>query len=46
MTTKTIIFVIILLGAIGLFGVSLRRMIKLITIGKPENRMDHPWERV
>jgi Fe-S oxidoreductase len=45
MTTKAIIFAIILLGAFGLFGLSLRRMIKLISIGKPENRLDHFSQR-
>jgi Fe-S oxidoreductase len=45
MTTKAILFAIILLGAWGLFGLSLRRMIKLISLGKPENRMDHLSER-
>ena len=45
MTTKAIIFVIILLGAFGFFGLSLRRMIILISIGKSENRLDHLLER-
>ncbi len=45
MTTKAIIFVIILLSAFGFFGLSLRRMIILISIGKSENRLDHFLER-
>jgi Fe-S oxidoreductase len=45
MTAKTVVFVILLLSAFGLFGVSLRRMIHLISIGKPENRFDHLPER-
>jgi hypothetical protein len=45
MTIKAIVFAIILLGAFGLFGLSLWRMIKLISIGKPENRLDHLSER-
>jgi Fe-S oxidoreductase len=45
MATKTIIFAIVLLGAFGVFGFSLRRMIALISIGKPENRLDHLWVR-
>jgi Fe-S oxidoreductase len=45
MAMKTIIFTIVLVGAIGAFGFSLRRMIALISIGKPENRLDHLWER-
>jgi Fe-S oxidoreductase len=45
MTVRAIIFLIVLLCALVTFGLSLRRMIKLISIGKPENRMDHPWKR-
>ena len=45
MTMKAIIFAIILLSAFGLFGLSLRRMIELISIGKPENRLDHLPQR-
>ena len=45
MAIKTIIFIIVLAGAFGAFGFSLRRMIALISIGKPENRLDHLWER-
>jgi Fe-S oxidoreductase len=45
MAIKTIIFIIVLVGAFGAFGFSLRRMIALISIGKPENRLDHLWER-
>jgi Fe-S oxidoreductase len=45
MAMKTIIFTIVLVGAFGAFGLSLRRMIALISIGKPENRLDHLWER-
>ncbi len=45
MSTKTIIFTIVLLAAFGIFGFSLRRMIALISIGKPENRSDKLWER-
>ncbi len=45
MAMKTIIFTIVLFGAFGAFGFSLRRMIALISIGKPENRLDCLWER-
>jgi hypothetical protein len=45
MAIKTIIFTIVLVGAFGAFGFSLRRMIALISIGKSENRMDRLWER-
>jgi Fe-S oxidoreductase len=46
MAVKSIVFVIVLFGALGMFAYSLRRMIKLILIGKPENRLDHLWERI
>ena len=46
MTTKAIVFAMILVGAFGLFGFSLRRMIKLISIGMPDNRLDHLWKRL
>jgi len=45
MASKTIIFAIVLASALGAFTFSLRRMIALISIGKPENRMDHLWKR-
>jgi Fe-S oxidoreductase len=45
MVVKSIIFIFVLLGALGMFTFSLWRMIALISIGKPENRLDHLWER-
>ena len=46
MAMKAIVFAIILVGAFGLFGLSLRRMIQMISIGRPENRFDHLSERL
>ncbi len=46
MPFKTIMFIIIFLGALGFFGFSVRRMIALIAMGKPENRWDKPGERL
>jgi len=46
MAVKSIVFLIVLLGSFGIFGYSFRRMIRFISIGKPENRFDHPWQRV
>jgi Fe-S oxidoreductase len=46
MAAKTIIFAIVLFSAFTAFGLSLRQMIALISIGKPENRLDHIWERI
>jgi hypothetical protein len=45
MTLKNIIFIVVLIGALGIFAFSLRRMIAFISIGKPDNRMDRLWER-
>jgi Fe-S oxidoreductase len=46
MTVKTIIFAVLLLGALGFFVLSLRNMIRLISIGKTENRLDHVSQRL
>jgi Fe-S oxidoreductase len=46
MTGKAIIFALILVGAFGFFVFSVRRMIQLIAIGKPENRLDHISQRL
>ena len=46
MAVKSVVFLIVLLGSFGIFGYSFRRMIRFISIGKPENRFDHPWQRV
>jgi Fe-S oxidoreductase len=45
MAAKTIIFAIVLFSAFMAFGISLRRMIALISIGKPEDRLDHIGKR-
>ena len=45
MAVKSIVFVFVLFGALGIFVFSLLRMIKLISIGKPDNRLDHLWIR-
>lgn len=45
MAMKTVIFSIVLIVAFVVFGVSLRRMIAFISIGKSENRLDHVWKR-
>jgi Fe-S oxidoreductase len=45
MEGKSIVFLFVLFGALGIFAYSLRRMIRFISMGKPENRLDHPWQR-
>jgi len=46
MLLKHILFLIVLLAAFVGFGYSLRRMIRIISMGKPENRLDHIWQRI
>jgi Fe-S oxidoreductase len=45
MAVKNIVFAVVLAGALGIFAYSLQRMIDFISIGKPENRLDHLWAR-
>ncbi|HVN47609.1 MAG TPA: (Fe-S)-binding protein [Bacteroidota bacterium] len=46
MITKQMIFIFIFLTALSLFGSSVHRMIKFISLGKPEDRLKHPWTRI
>ncbi len=46
MAVKNIIFAIVLSGSFGIFAYSLQRMIAFISIGKPEDRLDHLWTRL
>lgn len=46
MTMKNIAFLLVLLAAASLFAFSVRRLLRHLKIGQPENRFDHPWERV
>ncbi len=46
MTTRSIVFSLVLLCAFGFFAFSIRRLILFLMIGKPDERFDRPWERV
>jgi Fe-S oxidoreductase len=46
MITKQMIFILILITALSLFGNSVTRMIKFLSIGKPEDRLKHPFKRI
>jgi Fe-S oxidoreductase len=46
MTTKSVIFVIVLLCAFGFFAFSVRRLIRYLKIGQPDDRFDKPWARL
>ena len=46
MTMKNIAFLFVLLAAASFFAISVRRLIRHLRIGQPENRFDHTWERI
>ena len=46
MTIKTIIFLLIILGSLLLFGYNVRKLISYLKIGKPENRADNFFQRL
>jgi Fe-S oxidoreductase len=46
MTTRSIVFSLVLLCAFGFFAFSIRRLIRFLRIGKPDERFDKPWGRV
>ena len=46
MTTKSILFLIVLLCAFGFFSFSVRRLIRYLKIGQPDDRFDKPWARL
>ncbi|MGK9367729.1 heterodisulfide reductase-related iron-sulfur binding cluster [Melioribacter sp. Ez-97] len=46
MTTKTIVFTIIFLTAMGFFLFNLRRILSYLRVGQPENRFDNIPERI
>lgn len=43
---RQIIFLIIFVGAIGFFVYNLRRILSYIKLAQPENRFDHPLQRI
>ena len=45
MTVNSIVFLVVLAGSLILFGMSVRRLLSFIRIGKPEERFDSPGER-
>ncbi|MBI3789088.1 MAG: Fe-S oxidoreductase, partial [Ignavibacteriales bacterium] len=46
MTTKNIIFWIVLTASFGFFAYRVRRLIILLKVGKPDNRFDNPAARL
>lgn len=46
MSAKTAIFIFVLLGSFSFFATSVRRLIRLLNIGRPDNRFDDPLFRL
>ena len=46
MTTKNILFLLVLIAAFTFFAMSVRRIIRHLRLGQAEDRFDRPWERV
>jgi Fe-S oxidoreductase len=46
MTTRSAIFLIVLLCAFVFFAFSVRRLIRYLKIGRPDDRFDRPWARL
>jgi len=44
--TKNYIFLLVLLGALGVFSLSVRRVIKYLSLGQPDNRFESPLARL
>ncbi|MEX0602441.1 MAG: (Fe-S)-binding protein [Bacteroidota bacterium] len=46
MTTKNIVFLIVLLASLGFFAYSVRRLVMMLGLGKSDNRFDRMGERL
>lgn len=46
MTTKSVVFAILLFLSFTFFLYSSWRLVKFLRLGKPENRFDRPWDRI
>lgn len=46
MTTKNILFLLVLIAAFTFFALSVRRLVRHLSLGQAENRFDRPWERI
>jgi Fe-S oxidoreductase/nitrate reductase gamma subunit len=44
-TPRNIIFLVVLISAIVTFGFNVRRLISYLSLGKHDQRTDHPWTR-
>ena len=46
MTTENLVFLLVLLASASFFAINIRRLIRRLRIGQPENRSDQPWARI
>ncbi len=46
MTIKTSVFILVLLASFTFFGYNVRRLIRLLSLGKQEDRFDQPFRRL
>jgi len=46
MLGKSVAFLAILICALAVFVMNVRRLVLLLRVGKPENRLDNPWLRM
>ena len=46
MTTKNIVFLFVLAAALTYFAFSVRRLVRHLRLGQPDNRFDSPWTRL
>jgi Fe-S oxidoreductase len=46
MPLKNLVFLIVFVLAMGMFFFSVRRLVRLLGIGQPDNRFDQPWKRL
>jgi len=46
MTVRTVVFLLVLVFALGSFAWSMRRVIRLLRVGKPDDRFDRPLRRL
>ncbi len=46
METKNVVFIVVFFAAFGFLFYNFKRIISYLKVGKPENRFDHPGERL
>jgi len=44
--TQNVVFLFVLVGALGFFSYNAQRLARYLGLGHDENRVDHPWTRL